>query len=147
MCGEGDDVGEWHWIGMSSAGDQARQMGGVEQEVRADLVGDGFERLGIEAPGVAGGAGDDHLRTMFESQIADLVHVDALVAGSDLVGHEVVQLAAGVDRGPVGQVATVVEAQPQHGVADVEQGLIGAHVGVRSAVRLHVGVVGAEQTA
>ena len=78
---------------------------------RADLVGDRLERLGIEPARIAGRAGDDHLRTMLEGQIADLVHVDALVAGRDLVRHEVVQLAAGVDRRAVRQVAAVIEAR------------------------------------
>ena len=37
--------------------------------------------------------------------------------------------------------------RPEHGVAGLEQRLVRAHVGVGAAVRLHVGVVGAEQLA
>ena len=56
-----------------------------------------------------------------------------------------VQQAAGVDRRAVGEVAAVVEAQAEHGVARLEQRLVHAHVGVGAGVRLHVGVLGAEQ--
>jgi hypothetical protein len=62
------------------------------------LVGDRLERLGLEPPRVAGGAGDDELGTMFEREVAHLVHVDAFVTRGDLVGDEVVQLAAGIHR-------------------------------------------------
>ena len=82
---------------MRSTGDQPGEVRRVEQEVGADLVGDRLERLGVEPARIAGGAGDDHLRAVLEGQIADLIHVDALVAGCDLVRDEVIQLAAGVD--------------------------------------------------
>ncbi len=56
-----------------------------------------------------------------------------------------VELAAGVDRRAVGQVAAVVEAQAHHGVAGLEQAEVHGHVGVGAGVGLHVGVVGPEQ--
>ncbi len=144
--GERDDVGTWNRIGIYTAGNQAGHMCRIEQEVRADLVGDCFERFWVDTPRIARRPGDDHLRTMLQSQIADLVHVDALVSGRDLVGDEVVELAADVDRRPVGEMTTVIEAQPQDRVADIEHCLVRAHVGVGAAVRLHVGVVGSEQS-
>ena len=56
-----------------------------------------------------------------------------------------VEQAAGVDRRAVGEVAALVEAQAEHGVARLEQGQVDGHVGVGARVRLHVGVLGAEQ--
>ena len=134
-----------HRVGVRAAGDEAGDVRGVEQEQRADLVGDGLERRRVEPARVAGGAGDDQLRPVLQREVAHLVHVDALVAGGHLVGDEVVQLAAGVDRRAVGEVAAVVEAETEHRVAGLQDGLVRAHVGVGAAVRLHVGVVGAEQ--
>ena len=55
------------------------------------------------------------------------------------------ELAAGVDRRAVGEVAALVEAQAHHRVARLEQGQVDGHVGVGAGVRLHVGVLGAEQ--
>ena len=44
------------------------------------------------------------------------------------------------------QVAAVIETQPQHRVTELEHRLIRAHVCVGPAVRLHVGMIGPEQT-
>ena len=130
---------------MGTTCDQAGDMGGVEHEQRTDLVGDRPERLGIEATRVARRAGDDQLRTVLEGEVADLVEVDPLVAGRDPVGDEAIEDAAGVHRRPVGEVPTVVEAEPEDRVARLEQRLVHAHVGVGAGMRLHVRVLGAEQ--
>ena len=65
----------------------------------------------------------------------------------DAVRHEVVDPSAEVHRRPVGEVATLVEAHAHDLVAGVEQGEERGHVGVGPRVRLHVGVLGAEQLA
>ncbi len=129
---------------MGAAGDEAGEVGDVEQQQRADLVGDRLERLGIEPARVGRRAGDDHLRPVLEGEGAHLVHVDA-VLGAGAVGDEVVEQAAGVDRRAVGEMAAVVEAEAEHRVARLQQRLVHAHVGVGARVRLDVGVVGAEQ--
>ena len=79
------------------------------------------------------------------ASVADLVEVDALVGRRDAVGDEVVELAAGVDRAAVGEVAALVEAQAEHRVARLEQREVHAHVGVGAGVGLDVGVVGTEE--
>ena len=45
----------------------------------------------------------------------------------------------------VRQMAAVGQVEPQHRVARLERREIDRHVGLRAAVRLHVGVLGAEQ--
>ncbi len=50
-----------------------------------------------------------------------------------------------VDRGAVGQVAAVRQAHAQDGVARLQQRDVHGEVGLGAGVRLHVGVVGAEQ--
>ena len=45
----------------------------------------------------------------------------------------------------VGEMAAVREVHPEHGVARLEQRQIHAHVGLGAGMRLHVGVLGAEQ--
>ena len=134
-----------HRVRVLPAGDEAGDVGGVEHEQRADLVGDGAERLGVDDARVGGGAGDDDLRPVLEGDVAHLVEVDALVARRDAVGHEAVELAAGVHRRAVGEVAALVEAQAEHGVARLQQRQVHGHVGVGAGVGLHVGVRRAEQ--
>ena len=64
---------------MHAARDEPRDVRRVEEEQRADLVGDLAERLGVDDPRVGRCAGDDHLRTLGEREVADLIEVDALV--------------------------------------------------------------------
>ena len=60
---------------------------------------------------------------------------------------EVVDATAEVHRRAVGEVTALVEAHPHDLVAGLEQREVGGHVGVGARVRLHVGVLGAEQLA
>ena len=55
-----------------------------------------------------------------------------------------VQQAGLVDRRAVRQVAAVVQAHAEHGVARLAQRLINRHVCLRARVGLHVGVLGAK---
>ena len=41
----------------------------------------------------------------------------------------------------MGEVASLIEAHAEHGVAGLEQGEVGRHVGLGAAVGLHVGVL------
>ncbi len=141
---ERHDVGERHRVRVGTTGDQAGEVGDVEHQQRTDLVGDLAEGLGLEAARVARRADHDHLRAMFQGEVAHAVHVDALL-GADAVRHEVVEQAAGVHRRAVREMTAVIEAQPEHGVTGLQQCLVDAHVGVRTGVRLHVGMVRAEQ--
>ncbi len=144
--GEGHDVGPvLHRVGVHAAGDQPGDVGRIEHEGRADLVGDVAEGARIDDARVGGGARDDELRAVLEGEVAHLVEVDALVAGGDAVGLEPEQLAAGVDGRAVREVAALVEAQPEHGVAGLQQREVDGHVGVGARVRLHVGVGRAEE--
>src|SRR5216684_8503336 len=63
----------------------------------------------------------------------------------DAVRHEVVELAGEVHRAAVAQVPALAEVHPHDGVADVEHGGVDGIVRRRAAVRLHVGVLGAEE--
>ena len=45
----------------------------------------------------------------------------------------------------MGQVPALVEGQAQHGIAALKEGVVDGHVGLRTGMRLHVGVLGAEE--
>ncbi len=47
----------------------------------------------------------------------------------------------------MGKVTALVEGKSQHGVAQVDQGLIGSKVGISAGMRLHVGELAVEQLA
>ena len=143
--GEGDHIGVRHRVGVRTTGDEAGDVRRVEHQHRSRFVGDGLERFGVEPARVARGAGHDELGPMLQRKVTHLLHIDSFVARRHFVGHEVVELAAGVHRRTVGEVPTVIEAEAEHRVAGLEQCLVDTHVGVGAAVRLHVGMVGTEQ--
>ncbi len=87
---EGHHVGHADRVRMDPAGDQPGDVGGVEEQQGADLVGDAAEDLRIDDPGVGRGSGDDHLRPVLLGEGGQLVVVDALVALGHAVGDEVV---------------------------------------------------------
>ncbi len=66
--GGGDHVGERHRVRVDASGDQAGDVGHVDEQVGADLVCDGAEAGEIEDLGIGGEAGDDHLRLVLHGQ-------------------------------------------------------------------------------
>ena len=82
---------------MRPTGDESGEMGDVEHQQCADLVGDRPEGLGVEPARIARGAGNDQLRAVLERLRTNLVEVDPLL-GTDAVGDEVVEQPAGIDR-------------------------------------------------
>ncbi len=114
---------------MRATGDEADDVGGVDEEDRTDLVGDCAERTPVDEAGVGRVTGDDHLGLVLLGETEDLVEVDHLRFRVDSISNEIVVLAGEVDRGPVGEVTALVEAHPQDGVSRLQQGQVGTEVG------------------
>ena len=143
--GGGDDVGVLAGIGMQARGDQARDMRHVHHEQRAHRIGDLAEAREIQHARISAGAGQDHLGLVLLGQARELVVIDALVVFAHAVGHDVVSLAGEVELVAVGQVAAVREVHAQDGVAGLQHRGVSGLIGLRAGMRLHVGVLGAEQ--
>ena len=144
MGGGGDHVGERNWVRVHASGNQAGNVGHVDEQVGTDLVGDGAEAGEVQNLRVGREAGNDHLRLVLDGQALDFVVVDQAV-GVDAVLDGVVQLARRAHGSTVGQVATVRQAHAQDGVTGRQQGQVDGSVGLGTGVRLDVGIVGAEQ--
>jgi hypothetical protein len=78
--GEGDDVGVRHRARDRLPGDQADEVGRVDHEDRADLVGHLAERREVDEPRDRRAARDDHLGPVLAREVAHLVVVDVLGA-------------------------------------------------------------------
>ena len=85
------------------------------------------------------------LRLALARDPRDLVHVDEVRLRRHLVRGDLVELARDVDLHPVREVAAVRQREAHHRVARVEQRVVDGGVRLGAGVRLHVGVVGAEQ--
>jgi hypothetical protein len=145
--GRGHGIGVRDRRRMQLGCDQPGDVGHVDHEARAHFGGDPGEVLEVDDARVGAGARHDELRPVFLRQVADLVVVDALVVLAHAVGDHVVEHTAEVDRRAVRQMAAVREVHAEDRVTRLEQGEVDAHVRLGAGVRLHVGVVGAEQLA
>ena len=143
--GRGDHVRVRHGRRVQSGGDQPREVRHVDHQVGADLVGDPPELGEVQLPRVGRPARDDEPGPALVGQPLDLGHVDEVVVGPHVVGRDVVELAGEVQLHPVGQVAAVGQVEAQDRVAGLQQRGHRRGVGLRTRVRLHVGVLGAEQ--
>ena len=78
-----DDVGVRHRARVQAGGDEAREVGHVDHQQRADLVGDLAEAREVELARVGRPAGDDQLRLALARDPRDLVHVDEATSRGD----------------------------------------------------------------
>ena len=140
-----DEIGVRHRARMDAGGDQAGDVRHVGEDRRADAIGCRADAREIDDARIRARADDDHLRLVLVGEPIELVVVDPLVGLADAVRDDRVELAGEVQRMAVGQVAAVREVHPEDGVARLQQREVHGHVGLRARMRLHVGVVGAEQ--
>ena len=145
MRGGGDDVGVGNRAGVDACGNQTRDVGHVHEEEGLDGFGDFGDALELDDAGIGAGAGDDHFRLVLVGQLFDLVIVDALVILVHAIGDKFVHAAGEVERMTVREVTAVSEIHAQNDVAGLKRGHVDGNVGGGAGVRLHVGMVGAEQ--
>ena len=143
--GGGDEIGVRHGRGVQAGGDEAGDVRDVGEKVGADAAGDLAHAREVDDPRVGAGADRDHLRLFAERAGGQLVVVDEAVVLAHAVLGEFVELAGEVGGVAVGEVAAVAEIHAEHLVARLQHGGVDGEVGLRAGMRLHVGVLGAEQ--
>ena len=134
-----------HRAGVLARRDQPGEVRHVDEQLRADLVGDPPELGEVELARVGGPARDDHLRPVLLGQALDLLHVDPVVLAPHLVADDLVELARHVQLHAVREVAAVGQLHAEDRVARIEQRHVDRVVGLGAGVGLDVGVLGAEQ--
>jgi hypothetical protein len=130
---------------VGAAGDQPSDVGDVGDEQGARFGGDGREGREIDGPRDRGAAAEDDLGPFPEGQGADLVQVDPAGVAMHPVLDGVEPLAGRGDGPAVGEVAAHRQRHAHDRVARLGERQVDREVGRRARVRLHVGVVHAEQ--
>ena len=144
VSGGGDHVCVRNGRRMCARCNKAGDVGHVDHQVSAHLVGDLAHALEVDHAGIGGGAADDQLRLLLKGDALHFVVVDNLGLGVDAVCNEVIKLAGEVDGGTMSKVSAVVEAHAQNLVAGLDKRLVSSQVGVGAGVRLNVGKAGVE---
>ena len=143
--GGGDDVRVFAGVGVEAGGDEAGEVGHVDEKKGADGIGDFAEAFKIPGAGVGAAARDDEFRLVFERQFGHGVEVEKVVFPADFVTDDVVHFAGEVKFVAVRKVAAVGEIEAHDGIARVEDGGEGGLVGLGAGVGLDVGVFGVEE--
>ena len=142
--GGGDEVRNTNRAGVIPRRHQPRVVRHVHEQVGAHAVGDRAEALPVDHQRIGGSACHDHLRLVLVGQFLHRVVVDLFLV-VQAVGDGVVQLAADIHRRAMGEVAAMCQTHAQNGVARLQHRCIHRLVGLRTGMRLHVGVFRAEQ--
>ena len=141
----GDEVGVRHRARVDLAGDQSGDVRHVDDHRRADAARDLGDAREVDDARVGARAHHDHLRLVLVREPRELVVVDPLVLFAHAVRNDGVELAREIQRVAVREVSAVREVHAEDRVARLEQRQVDAHVRLRAGVRLHVGMLGAEE--
>src|SRR5579872_2214666 len=125
---------------MRAASDQAGKMRHIDQIERADFVSDLAHTREIDDAWVRAAATDDHLGALLFGELLQIVVIDSLSFLGHTVGNDAVSLSRKVEMVPVRKMATMRQVQAENGVSRLQHGRVSFHVGLRSGVRLNVGV-------
>jgi len=117
----------------------------VGHQQRAHRIRNLAEALPVDRPRIGRRAGDDELGLVDVGKVLRRVVVDDLGFEVEPVGDRPVQLARDVHRTAVRQVAAMLERQPHDGVARRQHRVVDGLVGLRTGMRLDVGIFRAEQ--
>ena len=143
----GDDISIRHRVHVAAARNKTRNVRHIDHEVRAACIGNLAEFLKIDRARVCTCAGDDELRFKFARLLHELIVIDAVRNGVNAVSCKIIVGAGHVDRRTVGQMAALCKVHAEHGIARLKQREIYGKVRLCAGVRLHIGMLCAEQTA
>uniref|UniRef100_E6PYW2 Uncharacterized protein n=1 Tax=mine drainage metagenome TaxID=410659 RepID=E6PYW2_9ZZZZ len=143
--GGGGDLRVGHRRRMRAASDEARDMGHVDEQERADFVSDLAHAGKVPDAGVGACSADDEARLFALGDGLEFVVVDGFGVFADGVEGGSILLAAEAELVAVGEVSAVSEVEAEDGVAVVEHGHVCGGVCLGTGVGLNVGVLGAEE--
>lgn len=130
---------------MLAGGDEPGKVRHVHHEKRPHSIRDPAQPRKVPESRVGGRTGHQQLGPMLFGKARDLVVIEQLVLAAHVVRDKAVQLRREVDGRAVREMAALIERHAHHRIARLEQSGVGGHVRRCAGVRLHVGVLRAEQ--
>jgi hypothetical protein len=129
---------------MHASGDEPGEVRHVHQVERANLVGDLPHAGEVDGARIGRASADDELGLLAHGDGFHLVIVERLGFASHAVADDVESFAAEAELVSVSEVSAMGEVESHDGVAGLNDGEVGGHVGRGAGVRLYVGVLGSE---
>ena len=139
MCSCCDEIGHRHGAVMQPGCNEPRIVGHIDHQLRADFARDLGKLVVRDFTRVGAGPRDDQLRLVLPRLSGNLIEVEPVRVARHTIADEMIKHAADVQLHAVGQVSAVGQVEAHHRVAGLERREIDRGVGLRSAVRLHVG--------
>jgi hypothetical protein len=112
---------------------------------RAHGLGGFADALEIDDPGISAGSRNDHFWFVLGGESFNFVVVDALVFLFHAIGDKFIHAAGEIQRMPVRQVAAMRKIHAKDYVVLLQRGHIDRHVGRSARMRLHIGMLCAEE--
>ena len=130
---------------MRAGGDEACDMGHVDQQVRFDGMGNPCHAFEVDCAWIRRAAGDEQRRAHLAGPCLDLLVVEQAARPVHAVVMGVEPAPGEVRPGAVAQVTARGEIEAQNPVSGAQQHEEHRLVRLRARMRLHVGVGGAEE--
>ena len=141
----GGDMGMREGGGVDAGCHKACEMGHIDMENGADLVGDLPEAGEIDDARIGGTAGDDHLGTVLLRQSFHLGKVDKVRVRTHAILDGVEPFAGKIGPGAMGEMAAGIEAHAEDRVAGLGEAEEDRLVRLRAGACLDIGVAAAEE--
>src|SRR3954451_23569098 len=139
------EVGVRHRRRMQPGRNESGDVRDVGHHQRAALVANLADPFEVDDARIRRRAADHEPRLVLLGQPLHLVVVDQLIVLFDVIRDHVEVASRVRQRMTVREMAAVRQVHPHDRVAGLEDGEVNRHVCLRAGVRLHVGVLGAEE--
>ena len=143
--GGGDHFRIGHRILVAAGGHQTGNVGHIHHEIGAAGIANLPEFLEINGSGVGAGACHDHLGLDLHSLFHQLIIINTARFRVYAISHKMIQRARHIDRRTVGEMSALRQIHAHDRVAWLKQRKVNGQIGLRTGVRLYVGMLGAEQ--
>ena len=136
--GGGDHITVGNWAGMHTCCHQPGNVRHIGEQEGTHFIRNGTESREIDGAGIGRITADDQLGLVFERQLANRLHIQALRLLIDAVLNNVEPLATHVHRRTVGEVTSMAEVHAHDRVAWLQEGQEHGEVGLSAAMGLNI---------
>ena len=138
-------MGIFHRIVKQPRSNQSGRMRHVNHKDGTHLIGNFAHAFVVPFTAVGRTAADDHLRLVFKRQALHFIIVHTSRLTVQIVTNGVIQDARRVHTRTVRKMTTMIKIKPHKSVARFQHGQEHGSIGLRSRMRLHIGILCIEE--